>query len=155
MLGATADPVLLAGESAHANLHLEAPTGPAASITAKGAGAPPARIHLNLENVTGDSGATNYDVYLNIPEGADPEEHPELLAGILAPFGVARSSTRQDPHTGGSGLNAAFDITALVARLQANNSWDFHNVRVSFVPTIGDETPAPLTVGRISIYVTP
>ena len=156
MLGATASPMLLASENAHTSLQLESPTGPAAAMALGSGGAPAAgtRMHLNLENVTGETGATNYDVYLDLPEGADPELHPELLAGVLAPFGVARSSTRQDPHTGGSGLNAAFDITALVSHLQAGNSWDPNNVRVSFVPTIGDDTPAPLTVGRISIYIT-
>jgi tyrosinase len=159
MLGATDAPVLLAAESATATLHLEAPSGPAAALAPTVAGVPGGaatpRIHLNLENVTGETGATNYDVYLDLPEGADPEQHPELLAGVLAPFGVARSSTRRDPHSGGSGLNAAFDITAVVSRLQASGSWDSSNVRVSFVPTIGDEEPTSLRVGRISVYVTP
>ena len=159
MLGATAAPVSLGAEHVHANIGLEPPSGPAAAAApALATAAHPVsgpRIHLNLENVTGATGAVNYDVYVDLPEGADPEQHPELLAGVLAPFGVARSSTRKDPHTGGSGLNAAFDITALVARLQSQGAWDPSSVRVSFVPTVGDDQPAPLTVGRISVYITP
>ena len=161
MLGATEAPVSLAADSVHASLRLEAPSGPAAAASRAVAPAPVAdattgpRIHLNLENVVGKTGATNYDVYVDLPERADPDQHPELLAGVLAPFGIARSSTRRDPHTGGSGLNAAFDITSIVADLQAAGTWDPRNVRVSFVPAVGDDAPAPLTVGRISIYVTP
>jgi tyrosinase len=158
MIGATDAPVSLAAEHVHTNLRLEAPSGPAAAVAPPPAAreAPSgARIHLNLENVVGTTGATTYDVYVDLPDGADPDEHPELLAGVLAPFGIARSSRRQDPHTGGSGLTAVFDVTSLVARLQAAGTWDPANVRVSFVPTGGDEEPAPLTVGRISVYVTP
>ena len=153
MLGASEAPVALAAEHVHTSLRLEPPSGPAAArAIAPGEGP---RIHLNLENVTGETGAVNYDVYIDLPEGAAPEQHPELLAGVLAPFGVARASTRRDPHTGGSGLNAAFDITSIVARLQAEGAWDPSNVRVSFVPTVGDDEPSPLRVGRISVYVTP
>jgi tyrosinase len=153
MLGATDAPVALAADHVHTSLRLAPPTGPAAGMAIGTAEGP--RVHLNLENITGETGAVNYDVYVDLPEGAAPEQHPELLAGVLAPFGIARSSTRRDPHTGGSGLNAAFDITAIVARLQAEGAWDPGNVRVSFVPTVGDDAPVPINVGRISVYVTP
>jgi tyrosinase len=153
MLGATDAPVALAADHVHASLRLEPPSGPAAGM-AIGADEGP-RVHLNLENITGETGAVNYDVYVDLPEGSDPEQYPELLAGVLAPFGIARSSTRRDPHTGGSGLNAAFDITSIVSHLQTEGAWDPSIVRVSFVPTVGDDQPAPVTVGRISVYVTP
>src|SRR3984885_8625264 len=153
MLGATEAPVSLAADQVHANLRLEAPSGPAAAVRA--APGPTARVHLNLENVTGETGAVNYDVYVDLPEGADPDQHPELLAGVLAPFGVARSSSRRDPHTGGSGLNAAFDITSVVDRLRTEGAWGPQKVPGSVVPPRGDEEPAPLRVGRISVYVTP
>jgi hypothetical protein len=42
----------------------------------------------------------------------------------------------------------------VVGDLQAAGSWDPDHVRVSFVPTIGDEEPAPIRVGRISVYLT-
>jgi tyrosinase len=160
LLGATDAPLILDAGRALTTLSLEAPTGPAAEvadvIARQPAGPTPAgaRVHLNLENVTGTGGPTNYDVYVNLPQGADPEEHQELYAGVLAPFGIARASSQRDPHTGGSGISVAFDITAVVAALRAAGRWDPDNVEVSFVPTPGDDETSPITVGRVSVYLT-
>ncbi len=160
LLGATDAPLILGAAPGHTSLFLEAPTGPAADVAdvvaRQPAGPTPAgaRVHLNLENVTGADGATNYDVYVDLPQGADPEEHQELFAGVLAPFGIARASSRRDPHTGGSGLSVALDITPVVVALQTSGRWDPGNVEVSFVPTPGDDETSPITVGRISIYIT-
>jgi tyrosinase len=152
MLGATAVPVTLGIDDSHARLALEAPSGPGA---VQAAAAPsPHRIHLNLENVTGVRATTNYDVYLNLPEGGEPQQHPELLAGVLPTFGVGRASTREDPHTGGSGLHAAFDVTSVVSRLQEAGQWDPGHVRVSFVPRRRDQDQPPVTIGRVSVYIT-
>ena len=49
-------------------------------------------MFLNLENVRGQSDATAFSVYLGVGEEEDPAEHPERLAGSIAPFGVSQAT---------------------------------------------------------------
>ena len=72
-------------------------------LEAVDAGAAPA-IFLNVENVTGTHASTNYDVYLNLPDGADPADHDERRVGTLPTFGIERASSAEDAH-GGGGLH--------------------------------------------------
>ncbi len=62
---------------------LAAPAGGALEAVAA-----PDRVFLNLENVRGHSDATAFSVYVGVGEQEDPAEHPERLAGSIAPFGV-------------------------------------------------------------------
>ena len=75
--------------------------------------APPDRVFLNLENVRGTHDATVLSVYLNLPEGARPSDHPELLAGSVGLFGLRRAEFR-DGHHGGQSLNFVLEITKIV-----------------------------------------
>ena len=59
----------------------------------------PDRIFLNLENVRGLNDATAFNIYINVPEGDDPANHPELKAGSFALFGV-RKATMTDAQIG-------------------------------------------------------
>jgi tyrosinase len=146
MIGATESPVTLAGGRSETTLELAPPTGPAASLEA--AGVRP-KVFLNIENITGVRTAASYEVYLN-----------ETRVGEMPMFGLAEA-TRADTAHGGSGLKYTFEITRLVASLQARNAWDPNNLRVSFValPPIeaqqgGEEAATPpVRVGRVSVYV--
>ena len=159
MVGATDRPVVLAGPS-EARLSVVPPAGPGAHVEA--AAPAPGEIYLNIENITGtDTGTgtgtiTGYDVYLNVPPGADPEGHPELRIGRMPLFGLAEAS-RPDTAHAGNGLKYAYRIGSIVRRLQSESAWTADDVRISFVPrrpAVGPEAaPEPITVGRISIYV--
>ena len=72
----------------------------------------PARVYLRVEGVTGTSAAPLYGVYLNVPEGEDPHDHPELRAGSFSTFGLVETSQTNEQHDA-EGLTASFDITAL------------------------------------------
>jgi tyrosinase len=113
-------------------------------------------VYLNLENITGSGKPVKYAVYLNVPDGDDPADHPELFVGILPMFGLAETSRRDAEHAG-SGLHYTLDITPVVRRLQQQNAWNPESVRVAFVPRRrGSELEAPaqpIQVGRVSIYV--
>lgn len=89
------------------------------------------RAFLRVEGVTGTSAAPLYGVYLNVPEGEDPREHPELRAGSFSTFGLTETSQTNDQHDA-EGLTAVFDITALRDRLAAEDRWDDGRVDVSF-----------------------
>ena len=124
----------------------------------------PQRVFLRVEGVTGTSAAPLYGVYLNVPEGEDPHDHPELRAGSFSTFGLVETSQTNDQHSG-EGLTASFDITDVRDRLAQQGRWDDDRVQVSFSTEVpgtprgdasGDETDAPrpdVRARRIAIMV--
>jgi tyrosinase len=107
-----------------------------------------------------------YGVYLNVPQGADPRDHPQLRAGSFSTFGLVETSKNDDQHDA-EGLTAVFDITAVRDRLASENRWDDDRLDVSFstdipgVPRDGAATREPgidrpgpdLRARRIAIMV--
>jgi tyrosinase len=153
MVGATYQPVQLGADQTTTEVALSQPSGPMLETP----GAAP-EVFLNIENIIGSGKPVSYAVYVNVPEGDDPEAHPELFAGILPMFGLTEASQRDAEHAG-SGLQYTLDITAVVRRLEAQDAWDPRTVRVSFVPrraarALLEETPGrTIQVGRVSVYV--
>jgi tyrosinase len=151
MVGATFEPVQLGADASRTEIALSNPSGPGLESTE----GPPA-VYLNLENITGSGKPVKYSVYLNVPDGDEPSDHPELLAGILPMFGLEETSRRDTEHAG-SGLHYTLDITPVVRRLQQRDAWNPETVRVAFVPRRRGpelEAPAqPIQVGRVSVYV--
>jgi len=155
MVGASEQPITLAGEQATTHIQVNQPTGPASmeleSVPAS------QRVHLRIENVTSKGRAGAYSVYVNLPENSDPANHPELHAGVLPMFGVAESSDPARAH-GGNGLQYTLDITDVVRTLESRNAWDPDTMKVTFVPkqrsTVLESTRpvAAVQVGRVSLY---
>jgi tyrosinase len=115
---------------------------------------PAARAYLRVEGVTGTSAAPLYGVYVNVPEGADPHDFPELRAGSFSTFGLAETSQTNAQHDA-EGLTAVFDITSVRDRLTEEGRWDDVRVNVSFsteVPgapaSIDDQAPQPSDAAR-------
>ena len=159
MVGASPTPVVLQGQPAQTRLSLSPPSGPArAAVEALGR---EPEFYLAIENVTGQGRPTPYAVYLNLPPGAQPEEHPDLFVGILPMFGVADASRPGREHAG-SGLTYSLKAGEVVQRLKARNAWNPEDLRITFVPWRDSEVPAraaetthePITVGRVRVYVT-
>jgi tyrosinase len=122
------------------------------SITAPGAAArEPDRVYLNLENIRSESGSGSYSVYVALPEGANPAEHPENLAGTLSLFGVRRATLADGPQAG-NGLTTVFDITNIVDRLHMSQALDVEHLPVHFVPSSNAGPQQSVSVGRVSIY---
>jgi tyrosinase len=157
LVGATAGSVAIQGSEVHSDVQLDsgmrrkvteslAPAGDAIAGPAA-----PDRVFLNLENVRGTTDAAAFRVYVGLAPGAKPADHPEQLAGSIAPFGLAKASAADEEHSG-QGLTFVLDITDIVDRLHLSNSFDVDSLPVRIVPVhpIPDETP--ITVGRISIF---
>jgi tyrosinase len=89
-------------------------------------------------------------VYLNLPDGADPEAHPELHAGNLTLFGLNVASQPQGSH-GGNGLGYTLDITDLAQRLEKAGDFDPTRLHVTLVPGEQVSDAKPITVDRISV----
>ena len=120
--------------------------------TAGAAGKPaPDRIFLNLQNVRGLNDATAFSVYINVPEGEDPVQHPELLAGSIALFGV-RKATLADGEHAGDGLTFVFEITQIIDAMHLAGALNVSQLRVRLVPVKPVPEAAQISIGRISIF---
>ncbi len=112
---------------------------------------PPDRVFLNLENIRGTNDASVLSAYINLPEGANPSDHPELLAGSVGLFGLRRASLADGSH-GGQGLSFVLEITKIVDALHLNHALDVDSLQVRIVPHRPIPDQANITIGRISIY---
>jgi tyrosinase len=122
-----------------------------ASLAKASETAVPDRVFLNLENVRGTHDASVLSVYINLPDGAKPGDHPELLAGSVGLFGMRRASVKDDKHAG-QGMNFVLDITKIVDALHLKNALDVDSLQVRIVPHTKVPDKAEITVGRVSIY---
>jgi tyrosinase len=113
--------------------------------------AAPDRVFLNLENVRSPLDAHVLQVFVNLPEGANPADHPERLAGSVGLFGASQASDPDQAH-GGAGINFVLEITHVVNALHLSGELDADALHVQIVPF--DEVPeeVPVTVGRVSIF---
>jgi len=116
-------------------------------------GAPkePDRVFLNLENIKGANDAAVFYVYVNLPQNANPQDHPEHLAGVVSLFGVKKATRPDDAH-GGNGINEVLEITDLVDTLHLNNALNLDHLTVRFVPRTNIRPEDNISVGRVSVY---
>ncbi|HET9210446.1 MAG TPA: tyrosinase family protein [Thermoanaerobaculia bacterium] len=139
------------GVSTTINLDPDVRRQVSASLAAAGETAQPDRVFLNLENVRGARDASVLNVYVNLPEGAAPGDHPEHLAGSVGLFGLRRASSPDGRH-GGQGLNFVLDITDIFDTLHLDNALNVDSLQVKIVPHQPVPEQADITVGRVSIY---
>lgn len=148
LAGATEGPVPLGAGKASARVAIVAPAaGAMESTAAAGEG----RTFLNLENIVGTGGPGGYAIYVNVPEGDNPADHPDHMIGTLPLFGVAERSKAEGTH-GGSGLTIVREITDLVNRLQGQGKWNESDLDVDFVPLQRAPKGSDVRIGRISVY---
>lgn len=153
LVGANQGPLAIKGAGARTTVKLD--TGVrqkvAASLIGATETAQPDRVFLKLENIRGTQDASVLSVYINLPEGANPSDHPELLAGSVGLFGLRRASLQDGQH-GGQGLSFILDITKIVDALHLGNALDVDSLHVRIVPHRPVPDQAGITVGRVSIY---
>ena len=129
VIGATADVSL----ASHEPVDVELVEPAAVGLGAEPGAAIGARVFLRVEGITGTAAAPVYDVYVNVPSGESPGDHPELRAGSLSTFGMVEASQADDLGDG-SGLTATFEITAVRDALAEQGRWDPARVQLSFRP---------------------
>jgi len=167
VLGATTDVSLASTEPV--DVELAEPAG--LGLGASPGEAVEGRVYLRIEGITGTAAAPVYDVYVNVPPGEPPADHPELRAGSLSTFGVMEASQADDVH-GGEGLTAAFEITSVRDALAEQGRWDPSRVQLSFAPVAPsapedvallseleeseslEPTPADLHASRVAVIAT-
>jgi tyrosinase len=155
LLGANSQSLRVTGTEASTSLALDAAVKRKVtnSLTEAGAATPavPDRIFLNLENVRGLSDATAFSVYINVPDGEDPANHPDNLAGTVALFGV-RKATLADAKHAGNGLNFSIEITQVVDALHLAGALNADQLHVRLVPAQPVPEAAQISIGRISVF---
>lgn len=155
LLGANNQSVRLSGAEVRTSVALDpgARNRLSASFRAAADGTPavPDRIFLNLENVRGLSDATAFNVYINVPEGANPANYPRNLVGSIALFGVRKASVANDTHAG-DGLTFVLEITDFIDRLQLSGALETGQLQVQLVPRHPVPDEAQISIGRISVF---
>jgi tyrosinase len=85
-------------------------------------------IILALEQVRQERRGVNYEVYLNLPEGTEPDPDGPYYVGHLSLF---------SGHEGDGPQNYELDATEVVRGLRERNEWTSGDARVSFVRSGG------------------
>jgi tyrosinase len=153
LVGANDGPMSIRGSGASTTVQLDTEVRQkvAHSLSVAAENSAPDRVYLNLENVRGTHDATALSIFINLPEGSNPGDHPDLLAGTVALFGLRRASLADGKHVGG-GLSFLLDISAIVDRMHLDNALNTDNLRVMIVPNRPVSDNAQITVERVSIY---
>jgi len=150
MVGASSEATPLATEAKTLNVRLFPLSGPLRKLGA--AEGHFRKAYLHVENIRGKGRPASYDVYLNVPEGAQqPAE--QFYVGNIPMFGLEQASVATERHPG-NGLRFTFNVTETVNFLKAENQWNPEVLRVTFVPTRKPKEGAHLEVGRVSLYYT-
>lgn len=109
------------------------------------------RVYLLLENIRGTHDATALNVYLDLPQGAQPGDHRDLLAGSVGLYGLRRSSIPYDRESG-QGLSFLLDATQVFLGLPAARSLAADAIRVSILPHRKLTDPRDTVVGRVALF---
>ena len=153
LVGANSKPLAIVGTKSQTSVQMDAEVHAKLTASLRGASeaAPPDRVYLKLENVQGAVNGFVLSVYINLPQGANPAVHPELLAGSAGLFGLRNASLVDGKH-GGHGLNFVFDITKIVDTLYLSKGLDIPSLEVTVVPHHPVPESVHITIGQISIH---
>lgn len=155
LLGANAAPVPLGGGIVQTTVDLDKRTESKVSknlsvaFAARGDVAEPDRVFLNLENVRGQNDAAVFYVYVNVPPGEQPQDHPEHQVGVLSLFGVSRASGSEH---GGNGITQVLEITDVVDALHLDSQAELDKLTVQFVPRTPVVPEQEISVERVSVF---
>jgi hypothetical protein len=92
------------------------------------------RIVLNVEGVQyyDQNPGVTYEVYLNLPEGQEPDYQSDYYVGNIGFFGTGTHEVEEGGH-GGHPTTASFDVTDVVRALRERGEWREGEATVSFV----------------------
>jgi tyrosinase len=155
LLGANQQSIRLSGTEASSSVALDTTVRDKVSASMSAAAAAtataPDRVFLNLENVRGLSDATAFNVYIDVPDGEDPANYPDHLAGSIALFGVRKASMANDTHAG-DGLTFVLEISDIIDRLHLSGALDAGQLHVRLVARKPVPDAAQISIGRISLF---
>jgi tyrosinase len=151
VIGASAAPVQVSEQPAMTEVVVDA-TAASVAVSSMGATEPGeevSRLYLAFESVKGDLPSGMLDVFLDLPEGANLEEHAGKQVGSVALFGLNVAS-KPDGRHGGNGLSYTIDITDQAGRFAAAGLGD-GPLKVTLRTRNGHSGDAAITIGRVSL----
>jgi tyrosinase len=154
VVGSKAEAVPVVGKIAEAQVPLNAQMrakvanrlGTAATLSTKNA--PPEKVLLNLENVTGYSDATVLQVFVEFP-GKDGSKSIERKVGSVGLFGITKATEANAGH--GDGLSYVLDITKPYSEEAGSSNIDPASLTVRLLPVAPVHAASEVSIGRISI----
>jgi len=153
LLGSNNEALEIRGAGAHTIVTLtpDAQRKLALGLAHASAESSPLRVYLMLENIRGTQDATVLTPYINLPEGAKPGDHRDLLAGSVGLYGLNIASTASNEN-GGEGLAFILDITRIVIDLVVTKSLEAGEIRVSIIPNRQLPDSTDIVIGRVAIF---
>lgn len=120
---------------------------------------PHREVYLSIENITAIKGPIDsYLVYVNLPKRTNPDDHPQLKAGIIPAYNIVNASQPFEA-SGGQGVNYSFNITDIVLFLESQGRWNPEKCLITFVPysteAERESVPEiqPMKIGRLKLYL--
>ena len=104
------------------------------------------RLLLQLADIRRPGKSGSYDVYLALPPGARPDDHPDHLAGRISLYGPPPRD-QAPPRV----FHFVLDVSRLRATLAAALADRGYPLRVTIAPA--DDWSDPVTVGRVALHV--
>lgn len=115
-------------------------------------------VYLSIEKITAIKGPIDsYLVYVNLPKGTNPDDYPQLKAGIIPAFGIVNASQPLEGRMG-EGINYSFKITDIVLFLESQGLWNPEKCLITFVPysTEAERETVPkiqlVKIGSVILY---
>ena len=108
-------------------------------------------IYLRLESIIGDH-PTMLNVYLGLPDGAKPADHPENLGGSIGLYGLRQASEKLENGEGGQGLGFSLDVSQIFKGLRLAGPPAPATIRVTVVPYRPIPEQARITIGKMSFF---
>lgn len=99
------------------------------------------RVRMRIRSVRGAL-SIPLSVYIGLPEGSTPENHPEHLVGRIMLFGLRQS--------GAQGMGFSLDVTEAFKRLQLFDLASDAAIRVDLVPDLPLPPGRAIDVGQVS-----
>lgn len=169
IVGASQEPVQLVGNAASVTVPIDQPTLESLG-GGMGAGLEAQRerhVYLNVEDIEAERNPGSvYGIYVNLPDGATPEQAERHHVGNVSFFGIERArNPRGDEH--GHGLRVTVEITELARELAVQDGWDEQQLHVTFRPIglVDPDQPElqheqlesasadpPVQIGRVSLF---
>ncbi len=116
-------------------------------------------IYLTIENITAlKKPIDSYLVYVNLPQGTNPGDRPQLNAGIIPAFGIVQASQPGEGCTG-EGITYSFNITDIILFLESQGLLNPEKFLITFFPLSTEaEREAvpqiqPVNIGRVKLYL--
>jgi tyrosinase len=151
LLGESVSDLEIKGSGAYTVLRLSADAQRKLAALISRSKAQSSSVYLALENIRGTFDAAVLSTYINLPEGARPGDHRNLLAESVGLYGLRMATVRQADQDA-PGLTFLFDITQILVEQFEAKLLSVEQIPVRIVPDHPLPDSVNIVIGRVSIF---